>query len=75
MTALQNGITLKVTKLREQSEVMWLNPVEENLAKGLKKGQGPLTACLGEKQFFVSHISQPTVSTPLVQSDCMHECV
>ena len=30
--------------------VMWLNPVDEHLAKGWKKGQGPPTACLGEQQ-------------------------
>ena len=43
-------MSLKVSQLKEQSEVMWLNPVDEQLAKGWKKGQGPATACLGELQ-------------------------
>jgi hypothetical protein len=41
-------VRLKVSQLKNQSEVMWLNPVDEHLAKGWKKGQGPTTACLGE---------------------------
>ena len=41
-------MSLKVSQLKNQSEVMWLNPVDEQLAKGWKKGQGPTTACLGE---------------------------
>lgn len=37
-----------MSKLKEHSEVMWLNPADEHLARGLKKGQGPVTVCLGE---------------------------
>ena len=46
----QLDVNLKVSQLKNQSEVMWLNPVDDQLAKGWKKGQGPTTACLGEYQ-------------------------
>ena len=45
-------MSLKISQLKEHSEVMWLNPINEQLAKGLKKGQGPVTACLGEFQLY-----------------------
>ena len=44
----QIGVSVNISQLRYHGEVMWLNPAEEQLAKGWKKGQGPSTLCFGK---------------------------
>ena len=44
----QIGVSVNISQLLYHGEIMWLNPAEEQLAKGWKKGQGPSTLCFGE---------------------------
>ena len=46
--SLQFGVSVNVSHLKYHSHVLWLNPTEEQLAKGWKKGQGPSMLCFGE---------------------------
>ena len=46
---MQVGVSVHISQLKYHGEVLWLNPTNEQLARGWKKGQGPATLCFGKK--------------------------